>query len=148
MVSLRHVHHSFNKVSSNMSIIKLCSLRLCSCVPVAFPPCTHCQSPPPISVPNVLRHPGCRERLYIQHMAWQKCQLQSQTCPNQFCFWYKLCSRCRVGRREFHKEMATRTAEFYFWSKSLFPPVFVNSLALKRVLGTVWKKLQFFCFKI
>lgn len=69
MVSLRHVHHSFNKVLSKRSSSELSSLRLCCPVPVASPSGTPCQGPPPLDVPNALRHPGCRERLCIRHKA-------------------------------------------------------------------------------
>lgn len=92
----------------------------------------HFRGPPPRNVPNVFRHPGRRERLCIQHEAWQKCQLQSQTCPNQFCFRYELCIRYRVGRKQFHGQMAARTAEFYFWSKSLLCFLLSLSRALSK----------------
>lgn len=103
MVSRRRVHRCFNSLSSTLSITReqwqwtpltesvQSSAPWLSSSGIPFRRC------PPCNVPNVFRHPGHRERLCIWYEAWQKCHLQSQTCPNQFCFQCELCVRQLAG---------------------------------------------------
>lgn len=147
MVSLSHLHHSFSRLvlhllwSRKQSDSKLCSGACAAVGPAALVLGTH-----PALLPAALlmrSDSGDVERLRVQHEAWQKRQLQPQTCPDQFCFQCKLCVRHGVGKKQVHGQMATRAAEFYCGSQSLlcfFLCLYRALCSLQgRSIHTVWK---------
>lgn len=107
------------------------------------------RNPPPALLPAALlvrSDTGDVERLRAQHEAWQKCQLQPQTCPDQFCFQWKLCVRHGVGKKQVHGQMATRAAEFHCGSQSLlcFLLCLYRALSKAKVFTQYERQTSFF----